>query len=66
MGFSQKDYNKLVRQNQKAVARAMRKRDKNRSKGQQRKSELLTSVKRSDENIENSKNARKATSTEKK
>lgn len=65
MGFSQKDYSKIVRQNQKAVARAMRKRDKNRNKGQQRKSELLTAVKRSDENIENSKYARKATSTAK-
>lgn len=65
MGFSKKDYKKIVRQNQKGIARAMRKREKDRKKGQQRKSELLTSQTRSDENIDNSKKARNSSSTAK-
>ena len=41
----------------------MRKAKKDRKKGQQRKSELLTGQTRSDENINDSKKSRKATST---
>ena len=65
MGFSKKDYKRIVRQNQKGIARAMRQREKDRKKGQQRKSELLTAQTRSDENIDNSKKARNSASTAK-
>ena len=65
MAFSKKDYKKIVRQNQKGIARAMRKREKDRKKGQQKKSELLTSQTRNDENIDNSKKARNSSSTAK-
>ena len=48
-----------------AIARQLRKKEKDRKKGQQRKSELLTSQTRNDENIDNSKKARNSSSTAK-
>ena len=63
MGFSRKDHIKTVRQNKKAIARALRKKKNDSKKAQQKKSSLCTSQTRSDEDINASKKARKASST---
>ena len=65
MGFTQRDYNKLVRQNKRRVARALRNKQRRRDakKAQQRKSSLCTAQTRSDEDINSTKKARKTNST---
>lgn len=65
MGFSRRDYNKLVRQNKRRVARALRNKQRRRDakKAQQKKSSLCTAQTRSDEDINSTKKARKTSST---
>jgi len=61
-GFSKEDYNKVVRQNKQAIARALRKRKEDAKTAQQKKSALCTAQTRSDEDINGSKRPRKAAS----
>ena len=63
MASSGKDYKKSVRQNKKALARALRQNKKDNKKGQQKKSGLCEAQTRSDEDVNASKKPRKATST---
>lgn len=64
-GSWRKDYDKAVRRNKRAIARALRKRKEDAKTAQQKKSALCTAQTRSDEDINNSKTPRRTSSTAK-